>query len=350
MNLTDIEDKAINEAKKKNTDVKSLTDDVLAIFREGIDGFGFIMPDHLIPATDSIQQSVKIIKNLVKKGIAYEHRGDFFFDPMKVENFGKLFRLDLSRWPAGRRRFRKDTYNGNRWNLGDFILWHNHKNDPDHPFWKTELGKGRPSWNIQDPSVVTMSLGEQVDINCGGIDNIYRHHDYNIAVMEAYTGKEYSRYYMHGEHLIVNGRTMSKTRGNIIYPEQLIAEGYSWKEIRFFLTYTHYRKKLNFTEKAMTKTARLLRDFKSELRTVESSSSKTAAENTALSELIESIPVLFNIKLDSDLSLGAGFDAVHGIIKRISAESRKTPLTPDQNKKLINNLEKIDNVLNVIYP
>ena len=350
MNLTDIEDKAINEAKKKNTDVKSLTDDVLAIFREGIDGFGFIMPDHLIPATDSIQQSVKIIKNLVKKGIAYEHRGDFFFDPMKVENFGKLFRLDLSRWPAGRRRFRKDTYNGNRWNLGDFILWHNHKNDPDHPFWKTELGKGRPSWNIQDPSVVTMSLGEQVDINCGGIDNIYRHHDYNIAVMEAYTGKEYSRYYMHGEHLIVNGRTMSKTRGNIIYPEQLIAEGYSWKEIRFFLTYTHYRKKLNFTEKAMTKTARLLRDFKSELRTVESSSSKTAAENTALSELIESIPVLFNIKLDSDLALGAGFDAVHGIIKRISAESRKTPLTPDQNKKLINNLEKIDNVLNVIYP
>ena len=80
----------------------------------------------------------------------------------------------MSEWPKTRRRFKKDTYNGNRWNRGDFILWHNHKNDPDHPYWETPLGRGRPSWNIQDPAVVTISIGDQVDINCGGIDNIYR--------------------------------------------------------------------------------------------------------------------------------------------------------------------------------
>ena len=135
MNLTDIEDKAIKEARKKQTDVRSLTNDVLEIFHEGLDGFGFIMPEHLIPATESIEQSVKIIQTLVEKGIAYEDKGDYFFDPLKIQNFGRLFRLDMSRWPEKKHRFRKDTYNGNRWNLGDFILWHNHKNDPDHPYW-----------------------------------------------------------------------------------------------------------------------------------------------------------------------------------------------------------------------
>ena len=193
MNLTDIEDKAISEAKKRETDVKALTDDVLSIFRESLDGFGFIMPDHLIPATESIEQSVRLIQKLVDDGYAYEHDGDYFFDPLRDDDFGKLFRLDMNRWPAKKRRFRKDTYNGNRWNLGDFILWHSHNNDPAHPFWETEIGPGRPSWNIQDPAIVTMSIGEQVDINCGGIDNIYRHHDYNIAIMESYTGKEYAK-------------------------------------------------------------------------------------------------------------------------------------------------------------
>ena len=350
MNLTDIEDKAISEAKKKKTDVKSLTDDVLAIFRESLDGFGFIMPEHLIPATKSIEQSVAIVKRLVEKGFAYEYRGDYFFDPLKIENFGKLYGLDMSRWPKTKRRFKKDTYNGNRWNLGDFILWHNHKNDPAHPFWDTEIGRGRPSWNLQDPAVVTMSIGDQVDINCGGIDNIYRHHDYNIAVMEAYTGKEYANYYMHGEHLVVNGTTMSKSRGNIIYPEALAEAGEDWRDIRFFLTYKHYRKKLNYTEENFRKaksiiwefrrrTARLLNDSRNHIQ------SDHEEENDTL---IKRIPVIFETELDNDLSLGKAFDAVRKTVSRLEKLNHDNALSDVQKKNLEMNLGKIDKVLNVL--
>ena len=348
MNLTDIEDKAISEAKKRQTNVKALTDDVLAIFREGLDGFGFIMPDHLIPATSIIEQSVKIIQNLVVKGIAYEYNGDYFFDPLKIRDFGKLFKLDMSRWPEQKRRFKKDTYNGNRWNLGDFILWHNHRNDPDHPYWDTEIGRGRPSWNIQDPAVVTMSIGDQIDINCGGIDNIYRHHDYNISIMEAYTGKEYSNYYMHGEHLIVDGVTMSKSKGNIIYPEDLAASGMDWRDMRFFLTYSHYRSKLNYTTAAIKETSKLLDNFRSTVKSIRHAQQNSI--NADAERLIEELLIVFEKNLDNDLSLGTGFNAVSEIITKISEISSRQGLAEDQFNKINKYLKKIDNVMNVIYP
>ena len=350
MNLTDIEDKAISEAKKKKTDVKSLTDDVLAIFRESLDGFGFIMPEHLIPATKSIEQSVAIVKRLVEKGFAYEYQGDYFFDPLKIENFGKLYGLDMSRWPKTKRRFKKDTYNGNRWNLGDFILWHNHKNDPEHPFWDTDIGRGRPSWNLQDPAVVTMSIGDQVDINCGGIDNIYRHHDYNIAVMEAYTGKEYANYYMHGEHLVVNGITMSKSRGNIIYPEALAEAGEDWRDIRFFLTYKHYRKKLNYTEENFRKTKSIIWEFRRRTgRLLNDSRNHIQGDHEEENDtLIKRIPVIFEAELDNDLSLGRAFDAVRNTVSRLEKLNHDNALSDVQKKNLELNLGKIDKVLNVL--
>jgi len=348
MNLTDIEDKTISEAKKLETDIKSLTDDVLSIFRESLDGFDFIMPEHLIPATESIDQSIHMIKELIKSSHAYEYDGNYFFDPLRSDNFGKLFRLDLSRWPVEKRRFKKDTYNGNRWNLGDFILWHGNKNG-EHPYWDTELGRGRPSWNIQDPAIITMSLGSQVDINCGGIDNIYRHHDYNIALMESFTGEDYANYYMHGEHLIVDGTSMSKSRGNIIYPEQLVAEGRDWKDIRFFLTYSHYRKKLNYTAENFRKTTERLHAFRADLKGILSNSNSGAASSEA-GALIEKIRPAFDANLDEDLSLGAGFDAVHRIIRKLRDLSVKSPLPADSIKKINIELHKIDNVLNVLYP
>jgi hypothetical protein len=114
----------------------------------------------------------------------YRHEGDIFYDPLKFKDFGKLFGLDMSRWPKEKTRFRKDTYPGRRWNLGDFILWRRVRGDNDNPSWETELGRGRPAWNVQDAAMVTKHLGDRIDIACGGVDNLYRHHDYTIAVEE----------------------------------------------------------------------------------------------------------------------------------------------------------------------
>ena len=348
MNLTDIEDKTISEAKRRNIEMSRLTGDVLALFRESLSGFDFVMPEHLIRATESIEQSVKIIQTLEKKGYAYRYKGDYFFDPLKFKGFGKLFGLDMSKWPDKKRRFKKDTYNGNRWNRGDFILWHSNETG-DHPRWETAIGRGRPSWNIQDPAIITMSLGDQVDINCGGIDNIYRHHDYNIAIMEAYTGKNYSNYYMHGEHLLVNGQSMSKSRGNIIYPEQLVKDGADWRDIRFFLTAVrHYRERLNYSEKIFQKEVCRIQSFREALRNLEGTA-KGASPAEAVS-LAESIVPCFERELDDDLALCRAFDAVFDILKRIVEISRSVPLSESLIKKINIEVEKIDNVLKVIYP
>lgn len=347
MNLTDIEDKTIKEAKRKNTDVKTLTNEALDFFKAGLVGLSIYPPEHLVPATDTVHEAVKMIQKLVRDGIAYEYRGDYFFDPLKIKNFGKLFRLDMSRWPSRKFRYKKDTYNGNRWNLGDFILWHSHKHDSGHPFWDTKIGKGRPSWNIQDPSVVTMTLGEQIDINCGGIDNIYRHHDYNIAVMEAYTKKDYSNYYLHGEHLVVNGKSMSKSAGNIIYPEDLLQKGFEWRDIRFFLIYKHYRKKLNYTENNFLNSIKLLEDFRNSILGIKTSS--TSFNNEA-NNILKELKSNFSYQADNDLSVGNGFDYLKKAVKKIQGLSERTALSLKQNKELHGILKEIDNILKVIYP
>lgn len=226
INFTDLEDKTIEESLIQERKLEEITSDVAEHFyRETVD-LGIKLPPEIPASSTSVPEAVGIIKTLMEKGHAYRHGEDIFFDPLTYPGFGRLFGLDMSKWPDKKVRFRRDTYNGNRWNRGDFILWHADRGEHVH-FWDTAIGRGRPSWNVQDPAMIIKHLGEQVDINCGGIDNIYRHHDYNIAIMEALTGKEYARYYLHGEHLVVDGRTMSKSRGNILYPEEVYKLGYT---------------------------------------------------------------------------------------------------------------------------
>jgi cysteinyl-tRNA synthetase len=161
----------------------------------------------------------------------------------------------MRKWPKERRRFRRDTYNGLRWNLGDFILWHSYRGG-EEVFWDTEIGRGRPAWNVQDAAMVTKHLGFQIDLSCGGIDNLYRHHDYTIAVVEAVSGRKFSRYWLHGQHLLVEWKKMSKSRGNVIYPDDLLRQGFSPEEIRFFLIYGHYRDKMSLTDGGSKRLAR----------------------------------------------------------------------------------------------
>ena len=219
INFTDVEDKTISEASKEKSSVKDITENAAEFFYREAEDLKIRLPLDIPKSSTSVNEAAMIIARLIEKGYAYRHGDNIFFDPLKKEDFGKLYRLDMSKWPEKKMRFKKDTYNGRRWNRGDFILWHGYTGG-DEPFWDTPIGKGRPSWNVQDPAMIVKHLGDQIDINCGGIDNIFRHHDYNIAVMEAYTGKSFANYYMHGEHLFVNGKPMSKA-GEHLYPEHI---------------------------------------------------------------------------------------------------------------------------------
>ena len=178
-------------------------------------------------------------------GHTYKGAENCYFDPLKFHGFGKLAHLDMSKWPEKKRRFHKDTYPGTPWNMGDFILWHGCKTDD--VCYQTPIGSGRPAWNIQDAAIVTKNLGFTVDIGCGGIDNLVRHHDYAIAVAEAVSGEEFSRFWLHGAHLFVDGKKMSKSVGNVYYTNDIMAKGYNGAQLRFFLIYGPYKEKLNFT-------------------------------------------------------------------------------------------------------
>ena len=243
--ITDVEDKAIIQANNEKKSLKALTEENLKIFLEDIKFLKIKTPSYMPRSSTTIDQSVQLIQLLLKKGFVYWHKKNVYFDPLKFKNFGRLANLDMSKWPNVKRRYHKDTYPGIRWNRGDFILWHGKKKS-DKYYWKTEIGDGRPAWNIQDASMITKHLGYNVDIACGGIDNLARHHDYTIAIIESISNKRYADYWLHGGHLFVEGKKMSKSKGNVIYLNDLIKMGFKKEEIRLFLIYHHYRKRLYF--------------------------------------------------------------------------------------------------------
>lgn len=345
--LTDIEDKTILEAIKKKKKIDDLTGDIEKIFLAEMKSLNILLPSKAQRASLCVQCAGRLIKKLMESGHAYRHGGDIFFDPMKFSGFGKLYRLDKKRWPRKKVRFRRDTYNGNRWNLGDFILWHGYR-DGDLKWWDTAIGKGRPSWNIQDPSVIIQHLGGMIDINCGGIDNIYRHHDYNIAIVESYTGSAFANYYMHGAHLIVNGRPMSKSRGNIVYPEDIRRLGCGNRDLRFFLFYTHYRTKLNFTPGRFKDTCGKLKDFRRLARTLcTAPRSNPASADERVRDLVAEIPGRFETGMDNDLGIGSAFDGIYDILKRL--DLLKKLMTKSDAAALKRNLAKVDSVMAVIF-
>ncbi|WP_321419930.1 hypothetical protein [uncultured Methanomethylovorans sp.] len=208
LNFTDIEDKTISEAKKSLTDIFSLTNSCAAKFFVDLDYLEIKEPTYNPRSSTSVAIAVKIIEKLLHNGHAYWYKGNVYFDIRSFKDFGKLGHLNKSDWPAKIRRFHKDTYPGSNWNIGDFVLWHRHRKE-EGLSWESSLGRGRPSWNIQDPAMLCDTLGPTVDIWCGGEDNLVRHHDYNIAVMESATGKTLSCFWLHGAHLLVEGKKMS---------------------------------------------------------------------------------------------------------------------------------------------
>lgn len=352
MNMTDVEDKALMEAEKAGTTVQELTEEKAALFFGEARSLRIRLPNPLPRSSTSVEQAVRLIEILTAKGYAYEHDGDVFYDPLKFKGFGRLFRLDMNRWPKTRRRFRKDTYPGRRWNLGDFILWHGYR-EGDTLFWDTDIGRGRPSWNIQDPAMVTEHLGCSIDIACGGIDNVYRHHDYNIAVIEGVCGTEFSRFWIHGEHLLADGKKMSKSVGNIVYPEDLQKEGYSGDHIRFYLIHEHHRKRMNLTRKNVANRAMQLdslRRLVCELLVTDGPRNTGGPAMGHCAGIIDSLTPNFERHMNDDLNTKGAIDGLHGDLERLASLGREGHWGPESAARVEGELRRIDRVIQVLFP
>ena len=348
INLTDIEDKALAEAERHAVDVGRLTGEVVERFLHECRLLKIDLPETIPRSSTSVDQAVELIKVLLEKGYAYRHRGDLFFDPLRYEGFGRLFGLDMSRWPTTKRRFRRDTYPGRRWNLGDFILWHGAR-EGDDSTWGAEIGRGRPAWNIQDPAMITKHLGVSIDICCGGIDNLYRHHDYNLAVVEAASGVDFARFWIHGEHLLCRGRKMSKSLGNIVYLEDLIGEGRTADHVRFFLLYGHHRERMNLTPSRFEKAAARLDDLRSRVRRVLSDEVASGQETCFPGDLAGAIENDFNRHLSDDLDAKSAIDSLLRNMEDLGRLQESGSLGDSGRQRVREALMRIDGVLQVLF-
>lgn len=341
MTVTDIEDKAIEEATKRKADLSRLVDKNIGRFVEEMRLLRIRVPDFLPRASESIKESVDLIELLLSRRVAYRYDNDVYFDPLKFKGFGKLYGLDMSRWPSKKTRFHKDTYPGMRWNLGDFILWHGYR-DGEKYYWETRIGKGRPSWNVQDPAMISRYFDEPLSIYCGGIDNLVRHHDYTRAILESVRPYPTARFWLHCRHLHVDGKKMSKSKGNIYYADTLLKEGYTADEIRFFLTYGHYRSQLNFSDKRMKSAVWKLRRFRECVRAIEAESGSRKAFPCDVSRRLQSA---FTRNMDHDLNVKTAFDELQQVLCAVKAEELK----PGEALQVLQTLREIDNVLQVIF-
>jgi cysteinyl-tRNA synthetase len=300
-------------------------------------------------SSTTVEYAVEIIEELLKRGIAYRHGPDIFFDPLKVPGFGRLYRLDMTRWPKKKRRFRRDTYPGVQWNYGDFILWHGARKK-DIVSWETRIGRGRPSWNVQDPAMVIPFLGTSIDIHAGGIDNLYRHHDYNLAIIEALTGREYARYWMHGEHLLIDGRKMSKSRGNIVHLSLLTSRGCTPEEVRFFLIYGHYRDRMNMTRENLDTATGVLRGLRSLVGRLAEGGTKGAPGPILPSLPVHPLEAGFRERMDDDLDVRGAVDRVADSLRALADLHAPGEFPPEEAGVTLAALHRIDGVLQVIFP
>lgn len=245
MNITDVEDKTIKKSEGNKERLSELTKRVEKDFFEDLKKLNIIIPEKITRATEYIEQIVAFVESLIEKGFAYKAEdGSTYFSVVKFENYGKLSHLDKSGIQAGA-RVAQDEYD--KENPADFALWKAWTPEDGEIFWETSLGKGHPGWHIECSTMAQDALGDTIDIHAGAVDLVFPHHENEIAQSEAKTGKEFSKYWVHGEHLMVDGKKMSKSLGNLYTLKDISGRGYSPLDFRYLVLSAHYRTKLNFT-------------------------------------------------------------------------------------------------------
>ena len=249
MNLTDVDDKTIRGANGAGVKLTDYTKTYKDAFFADLKQLN-VQPAEVYPAaTDHIPEMIALVQKLVEKGIAYQSEdGSVYFSVTKFPGYGKLAHIDFDNQRTGA-RCAADEYD--KENVGDFALWKAWEESDGPVGWDSPWGRGRPGWHIECSAMSMKYLGETFDLHTGGIDNLFPHHENEIAQAEAATGKPFVNTWMHCAHLRVNGEKMSKSLGNFFTLRDLIEKGWTGREIRYVLINAHYRSGLNFAFTAL---------------------------------------------------------------------------------------------------
>lgn len=262
MNITDIEDKIINKAKQENLPIAEITKPYEVAFMEDLEKLNMRLANVYPKATEHIQKMVKYIESLIKKGFAYvEDDGSVYFAISKFTDYGKLSGLENRTLKTGTRVL-SDEYE--KENAQDFALWKSA--DPSEVGFDSPWGYGRPGWHIECSVMSQEYLGDTFDIHTGGVDNIFPHHENEIAQAESLTGKKFANYFLHGEHLLVDGKKMAKSAQNFFTLRGIESKSIEPMAFRYLILTAHYRDKLNFSWESLGSASNALNNIKSEIR------------------------------------------------------------------------------------
>ncbi|MCK9265943.1 cysteine--tRNA ligase [bacterium] len=340
MNITDVDDKTIAGSLKEGIDLKQYTNRYLKAFVEDMEILRLKSPDYLPRATEHIKEMEEIVKTLLTKGYAYEKDGDIYFSIKKFPTYGQLAGVNLDEVRSGA-RVSADEYSKD--DARDFALW---KKEDEGVFWDTSLGRGRPGWHLECSAMSMKYLGESFDIHTGGEDNIFPHHENEIAQSEATTGKKFVNYWMHCAHLLVNNEKMSKSKGNFYTIRDLISKNFNPVAIRYLLLSSHYRDPLNFTETSLKQSENTVRNYNAFYQSL--SFCKGELSNKTIKQDIQKAREEFKKALNDDLNISAAMGAIFFFIKNSNISISAGEMGKEDAEETKRFLEEIDSVLAIL--
>jgi len=342
MNLTDVDDRIIANAFAAGVGIRDYTEKFSKAFFADCAALGIEAPEHWIRATDHIEEMVGLIERLQAKSFTYVSEGSIYYRIAKFPEYGKLSKIDVGGMQNGARvdvdRYEKES-------ARDFALWKAPK--PGEHFWETRIGPGRPGWHVECSAMAMKYLGETLDIHTGGVDLAFPHHENEIAQSEAATGKPFARYWLHAEHLLVEGEKMSKSRGNFFALRDLFAKGHKPSTLRFLLASVPYRKQFNFTFDGLRQAAssvERLRNFQARLE----KGKFPAGARTEFSKRVRRAGEEFQAALADDLNTAEALAVVFDFVRETNVAMDKEEFRQGDAGPVRELLRKFDAIFAVL--
>ena len=343
-NLTDVDDRIINESAKQNINIDQFTAPYIQYFWEDFDALGNERPEITPRATHHIPEMVKIISKLLENGHAYESDGSIYYRISAFPDYGKLSKINFSGNIAGGSE-RVDTDKYDKEDARDFALWKLVGAD-EQPGWDAPIGRGRPGWHIECSAMSMKYLGETFDIHAGGMDLQFPHHENEIAQSEGATGKLFAKYWLHSEFLKIDDVTMSKSKGNFFTFRDLRDQGYSPLAIRYLLLSVPYRKQLNFTFEGLQGAESTIERLQNFRRLVRDAKTEAGSDATVVA-LVDGALNEFEASMDDDFNTANALAAMHNLVREINTVLSNDGLKADDRTAVLGAIEKFDSVLGI---
>ena len=341
MNLTDVDDKTISRSNSDNISIHDLTEKYIELFFNDLQTLKIIPADHYPKATDHVKEMIEMVERLIENGYAYKSNDNsVYFKIDKFSEYGKLTNLNLTEHKKTQ-QIVVDDYSKD--NPQDFVLWKAWKMDDGEVSWNSPWGKGRPGWHIECSAMSTKYLGNNFDIHCGGVDNIFPHHENEIAQSECANNQKFVNYWLHSEHLLVDGRKMSKSAGNFYKIPDLIDEGFTPEALRYLLLSGHYRTNINFSidkKHEALKVVQRINDFYKRLLDLSAKCDKTNELPTEYNS--------FENALDDDLNAPEALAVFFDWLRKTNTKIDSDNISNIEILSALNFIEKFNSVFDLI--